>query len=259
MENVMQELMIKFEIFLMLLARCSAIFLITPIFGRRNLPAVFKIGLAFIISIILVNVVEAPQTMYGSFIEIAGFIIKEVIIGLIIGFVTYVIFASIYFAGQIIDMKTGFGIVNVLDPQTNTQVPIIGNFLYIFTLVAFITIDGHHMMLSALVRSFQIVPVGKLQITVEAVNVFAEIMMDTFIIGFKISAPVIAAILLTDVALGILAKTMPQMNVFMVGMPLKILVGIFTLMIMIPVFSTVIEALLRNMADSIYKILLHLG
>ncbi len=254
----MYDLTIKFEVFLLILARSSAIFLITPIFGRRNLPVIFKIGLAFMISIILVNIVEVPLNLFNGFVQFLFLIIKEVIAGLVIGFVTYVVFASIYFAGQIIDMKTGFGIVNVLDPQTNTQVPIMGNFLYVFTLVVFITIDGHHMLLSALIKSFEIVAVGKLQITALAVDAITKIMMDTFIIGFKISAPVIAAILLTDVALGILAKTMPQMNVFMVGMPLKILVGIFTLMIMMPAFSSIIEALFRNMADSIYEILLQL-
>lgn len=260
MENVLYDMTIKFEVFLMILARCSAIFLITPIFGRRNMPAMFKIGLAFMISMILVYYVEIPQGVYnGTVLQVMVLLVKEVVTGLVIGLVTHVVFSSIYLAGQIIDMKTGFGIVNVLDVQSNTQVPIMGNFLYIFTLVVFITVDGHHMLLSALVKSFELVPIGKLYISAGSVGVLTKIFTDTFIIGFKISAPVLAAILLTEVALGILARTMPQMNVFMVGMPLKILVGMLTLMLMIPAFSTIIQVLFKNMADSIHEIMLQLG
>ncbi len=258
MENVLELIVQRFEVFLLLMARCSAIFLLTPVFGQRNMPAVFKIGLAVMTSIILLNTVEMQNGLPEGLMQLSVVIIKEVIVGLIIGYVTFVVFSSIYFAGQIIDMKTGFGIVNILDPQTNTQVPIMGNFLYIFTLVIFITIDGHHMLLTAMVKSFEIVPIGRLQITAGAVEELTSILMGMFITGLKISAPVIAAVLLSDIALGILAKTMPQMNVFMVGMPLKIFIGMLTLLIMIPVFAIVMEVLVGNTADGIYRILIQL-
>jgi flagellar biosynthetic protein FliR len=248
----------KFELFLLLLARCSAIFIASPIFGRRNIPAAFKIGLSLFMSIILLNVVKETPVLAGSILQLAVLIAKEVMVGLVIGLVTYIVFTALYFAGEIIDMKTGFGIVNVLDPQSNTQVPIMGNFLYIFTLILFITIDGHLMLISALARSFDIVPATRMQVTASSVTEFVSMLNSTFVIGFKISAPVVAAIMLTDVALGILSRTMPQMNVFMVGMPLKILLGMFMLMIMIPAFAVIIDVLFRNTADSIYRVLLQL-
>ena len=258
MADTLNLLVQKFEVFLLLLTRCSAIFVASPIFGRRNIPAAFKVGLALFMSIILLNVVEAPMALPDSLIKLSALIAKEALTGLLIGLVTYVVFTAVYFAGEIIDMKTGFGIVNVLDPQSNVQVPIMGNFLYIFTLVLFITMDGHLMLISALAGSFDIVPVGRLQLTTESVAEFIAILNSTFVIGFKISAPVVAAILLTDVALGILSRTMPQMNVFMVGMPLKIMLGMFTLMVMVPAFAVIMEVLFRNTADSIYRILLRL-
>ncbi len=210
------------------------------------------------LSIVLLPTMELNHDPMGDLSILTLFIIKEIIVGLIIGFVTHVIFSSLYFAGQIIDMKTGFGIVNVLDPQTSTQVPIMGNFLYIFTLVAFISMDGHLMLIKALAQSFDVVPIGNMHISEETVAEFVTMLRDTFIIGFKISAPVVAAIFLTEVALGILARTMPQMNVFMVGMPLKIIIGLFTMMIMLPVFTIIMDVIFHNTADSIYKILLRL-
>ena len=248
----------KFELFLLLLARCSAVFIASPVFGRRNIPAAFKIGLSLFISIILLNVVKETPVLTGSLLQLAVWIAKEVMVGLVIGLVTYIVFTALYFAGEIIDMKIGFGIVNVLDPQSNTQVPIMGNFLYIFTLILFITMDGHLMLISALARSYDIVPAGGVRITASTVTGFASVLKSTFIIGVKISAPVVAAVLLTDVALGILSRTMPQMNVFMVGMPIKILLGMFMLMIMMPAFAVIIEVLFRNTADSIYRVLLQL-
>jgi flagellar biosynthetic protein FliR len=259
MESILVLLIEKFEVFLLVLVRCSAIFLMTPIFGRRNVPAVFKVGLALMLSIVLLPAVELSSGFEMGFLQLALLAAKEAAVGLIIGFVTYVVFTAIYFAGQIIDMKTGFGIVNVLDPQTNTQIPIMGNFLYIFTLIVFITMDGHLMLIKALAESFTIVPAGHhLQVTAETVAELVSTLHSTFVIGFKISAPVVAAVFLTDVALGILARTMPQMNVFMVGMPLKIMIGMFTLMIMIPVFAIVLDVLFTNTAQSIYRILIKL-
>lgn len=258
MEKILTLIIEKFEIFLLILARCSSIFLISPVFGRRNVPPVFKIGLALMLSIIMLPMLELKSGLIAGFLPLTVLIIKETVLGLIMGFITYIIFSSLYLAGQIIDMKTGFGIVNVLDPQTNTQIPIMGNFIYIFTLVVFISMDGHLMLISALVESFEIVPIGQMHISAETVAEFVSMLRNAFVIGFKISAPVVAAVFLTDVALGILARTMPQMNVFMVGMPLKITIGMFTLMIMVPVFAIIIDVLFHNTAHSIYRVLMRL-
>ncbi len=258
MLNIFTLLIERFEIFLLILLRCSAIFIMTPVFGRKNIPTTFKVGLAFMLSIILLPTIDLEYGLRDNLLLLMLLAAREVITGLIIGFITHVIFSSLYFAGQIIDMKTGFGIVNVLDPQTSTQVPIMGNFMYIFTLVAFISMDGHLMLIRALAESFSIVPVGQMGISGTTVTEIVTILSNTFIIGFKISAPVTAAIILTEVALGILARTMPQMNVFMVGMPLKIIIGLFTMMLMIPIFTIIMDVIFHSTAEGIYKVLLQL-
>ncbi len=258
MDQMMNLIAGKFEIFLLIMVRISGVFMITPIFGRRNVPAMYKIGLAFMISLILLNTVSVDGHLFMDFPRYLLVVAKELMVGFSIGFVTFLIFSSIYIAGQIIDMEIGFGVVNVLDPQSNIQVPIMGNFLYILALMVFVMIDGHHMLISALYHSFKIIPLGKVNLFGEFATDFARIFGETFVIGFKIAAPVVAAIFLTDVALGILARTMPQMNVFMVGMPLKIIVGLVTLMLMIPVLSIILDFIYNNISDNIYRILTHL-
>ncbi len=244
----MGSLLVKVEMFILILIRISSLFVSSPLFGRRNLPAIFKIGFSFVVAILLVNVVKAPEAI-GSFgmHEFAILAMKEFMIGVIMGFVSYLIFAAIYLAGQLIDTQIGLGIVSVIDPVSNIQVPVTANFYYTLAMVIFLTMNGHYILIEALVSSYNILPVGAAALTDSVMVHFVNIMAQMFIIGFKISAPVIAAILICDVALGILARTMPQMNIFLVGLPLKILLGLTVIMITIPAFIMIVNF----MVDSI--------
>ncbi|MDD4503217.1 MAG: flagellar biosynthetic protein FliR, partial [Clostridiaceae bacterium] len=207
----------------------SSIFVVTPVFGRREMPAYLKIGLAFFCSYILVPLLGNVQVEYLNLLSFAVIVGKEFLVGVIIGFVSFLVFSALYVAGQIIDMQIGFGMVNVLDPTMNSQVPLIGNFIYILTTLFFLAIDGHHVLLSALYKSYNILPINGFAFTEAMVNNITAIFAEIFVIGFKISIPVIAAALLTEVALGILSRTVPQMNVFVVVIPLKIGIGLLTL------------------------------
>lgn len=248
MELVVGSLLTKIEIFILILIRISSLFVVSPLFGRRNLPAVFKIGFSAMVAILLVNVVKLPEAAnLNSMYEFSIAAMKEFSIGIILGFVSFLIFSAIYLAGQLIDTQIGFGIVNVIDPVSNIQVPITANFYYTLAMVIFLSINGHHMLIEALVKSYTILPIGAMTVTDALAAQMTTLMGYLFIIGFKISAPVIAAILICDVALGIMARTMPQMNIFVVGMPLKIMLGLVVLLITIPSFLMI----LGFMVDSI--------
>ena len=222
--------MAQLEYFLLILIRMSALFILSPIFGRRNLPAVFKIGFAVFLTIIFINTVKVPEinfmaNIYTYFL----YILKELMVGLVIGYVTYVIMSALYLAGQMIDMQVGFGMVNVIDPMTNIQVPLTSNFYYMYTILIFLSLDGHFMIIRALFESFKVIPVEKLSVNTSVVLEITSIMRDMFSIGFRIAAPIIAAIFVTDVVLGVLSRTMPEMNVFMLGMPIKIVIGLLVI------------------------------
>jgi flagellar biosynthesis protein FliR len=169
--------------------------------------------------------------------------------------VSFLVFSALHIAGQIIDMQIGFGMVNVLDPTMNTQVPITGNFIYIMSTLLFLAMDGHHILISALFKSYSILPINGLAFTDAMVNNITTIFSDVFIIGIKISIPVLAAALLAEVALGILSKTVPQMNVFVVGIPLKIGIGLLTLYVMIPIFVQIMGVTFDRMYGYIYLII----
>jgi flagellar biosynthetic protein FliR len=245
----------KFTLFLLILVRMSSLFIATPVFGGRNVPSYFKIAFAFFCSIILLNLMQDVTVEFDNIYSYAILIMKELAIGLILGYTSNMVFSALYLAGQIIDIQLGFGMVNVLDPMQDTQIPLTGNFIYILTLLFFLMLNGHHILLTALFKSYNLLPINSFifndVLYTNIVNIFAE----TFAIGFKISIPVLAATLLAEIALGILAKTVPQMNVFVIGMPLKVGVGLLTLLAMMPMFVSTMDVTFDKMYNYIYLIL----
>lgn len=244
------------DIFLLVLTRMSGLFIVAPIFGRRNLPVYFKVGLAFFMAVLLVNTQKVEVTLsYNNLWQFSGLVIREMLVGIIIGYVSYLIFSAIYVAGQLIDMQIGFGVVNVLDPISNIQVPITANFYYILCMLFFLIGNGHHILIRALFESFNIVPLGTAVFSNVLMGDILGVFGNIFSIGFRIAAPVVATILVTDLALGIMSRAVPQLNVFVVGMPLKIIIGLLVMILTVPSFVSIIENLTSDTGKEMMKFL----
>lgn len=232
--------------------------MISPFLGSMNLPPYIRMGTAFFMSVVLfppiadgLKTVVSPPTV----IAYGGAVLTELFIGWLIGFVAYVALSAVNMAGKIMDMQVGFSIVNELDPTSGQQIPLIGSFLYNLGIIVFLVTNGHHMLIAALLESFNAVPI--LGMTWN--NSFSELMTNftnaVFSTGVKIAMPVTFAILLTNVSLGILARTMPQLNIFVVGIPLQILVGLFILGIMLPFYIFFLDVLFNEMYGNISAVL----
>lgn len=256
MEYVVKMLISGFENFLLVFVRMTGLFIISPVFGRRNIPAYLKIGFSFLLALILVNTVSTGSVAeYGNILGFFLLTAKEFLVGTALGFISYVVFSAIYIAGQLIDMQIGFGMVNVLDPMSNIQIPVTANFYFITSMLVFLAVNGHHMLIRALFESYRLVPLGKAVFDATVTDNIIRMFGELFFVGFKIAAPVTASILITDVALGIISKTIPQINVFVVGMPFKIVMGIAVMMITIPMFIIVLEALFNGMESEMLRFL----
>jgi len=238
--------------FALILVRMTGLFIISPVFGRRNIPVYLKIGFSVVMSLILINTIQDDSlSNISNVYQYMLTVLKEFITGLMIGFVSYIFFSVIYFAGQLIDVQTGFAMVNVLDPANNIQLPITSNFYYIISMIVFLGIRGHHMLIKAIFDSYKFVPLGGAVFDDKIVEDFIRIFGEVLATGVKIAAPVTAAVILTDVALGILSKTIPQMNIFIVGMPLKIIMGIVVIMLSLPLFIMLLGDLFSRMNEEI--------
>jgi len=255
MDNANIFLIDRFIIFLLILVRMSSIFVITPVFGRSELPAYLKIGLAFFCSYTMLPLLGNVSVEYTNLFSFSAIVAKEFLVGIVIGYVSFLVFSALFMAGMLIDTQIGFGMVHVLDPTTHSQVPLTGNFIYILTTMLLLAMDGHHVLLSALYKSYSILPINGFEFTEAMVNNITTIFSDVFLIGFKISIPIFAAMLLSEVSLGILSRTVPQMNVFVVGMPMKIGIGLITLYLMLPIFIQIMTVTFDRMYGYIYLII----
>lgn len=245
----------KIAIFALITVRMASLFIVTPVFGRKEMPRYMKVGFAVFCSIILMPMLSNTVLEYNNLLEFAALVIKEFLVGLIMGYVSFLVFSAIYVAGQIMDLQIGFGMVNVIDPMMGGQVPMTGNYFYIITVLFFLMIDGHHVLFRALFESYHIIPLGGFAFTTTLVSNIASVVAATFLIGIQISIPILAALLLTEVGLGILSRTVPQMNVFVIGMPLKMALGLLTLYFMMPVFFQVMQVLFDRMYAYLYLIM----
>lgn len=227
-----------------------------PVFGYNAIPVQVKAGVAFILAMTLApvlgdHVYQAPPGVMAAATAALG----EIMVGMVFGLVTLLVLIGAEYAGSIVGLQMGFGIVNVMDPQSGRQVQIIGRLEYLVALIIFISLDFHLHFLSVLASSFELIPLGGILFS-EAVSInYAQLTAQIFVIAVKIAAPVMAMLLLTEVSLGFIARTMPQMNVFIIGFPLKIGLGMIGLAISWPLFVYVISKVFR-MFENELKIIL---
>jgi flagellar biosynthetic protein FliR len=170
-----------------------------------------------------------------------------------LGFATQLIFYGIQMSGQVIGIQMGFGIVNVLDPMTNLQVSIISRIQYLFGFYLFLIIGGHHYFLMAVGESFRLVPIGSFGFSGGLMQQFVSMTGKVFVLAIRIGAPCMVALLMTDVALGFIARVAPQMNVFLVGFPLKIATGLVMLALSLPMFAAVFPEIFNEFIRDIVK------
>ncbi|AIQ59213.1 flagellar biosynthetic protein FliR [Paenibacillus borealis] len=253
-----ETLLQSFPVFLLIFCRITAFFVVVPVFSSQSVPTTFKIGLSFFVSMVIFSSggmnVTVPQDL--NFILL---IVREALIGLLLGFIAYLMFMTIQTAGSFIDIQIGFGIANVIDPMTGASAPIIGNFKYMIALLLFLTMNGHHYLLDAIVYSYKWVPIDNDLFLKMIDGSLSEFLVRTFaqsfMLAFQMSAPLVTALFLTDVGLAFLARTAPQYNVFVIGVPLKIIVGLALLLILMPGLAVLFQNLFDIMFESMHNLL----
>lgn len=240
-----------FPVYLLILVRMSAFMVTLPFFSHQTVPGQLKIGIALFMSWIIFFTEDWPvlEINYEFFL----LILKEALVGLTIGLIATILLYAIQIAGGLMDLKLGFLIANVVDPQTGTQSPLLGSYLYTFALLFILAIDGHHLMIDGAFFSYQFVPINQLYLPFgnEAVlDHVVESFNTMFIIAFQMSMPVVGSIFLVDVALGMIARAVPQVNVFVVGLPLKIFLGFIVMFLTMAPFFMLVDYLMEVIIET---------
>ena len=218
------------------MARVGGVIAATPLFSSPNLPGVFKIGLILGLSFLLYPLVGVSSSVLSlSLLSLAGLLFKEVMAGMF--------FSIFQTAGQLIDVPMGFGVVNFLDPNMGGQVPLMGRFHFTLTVLTFLTLNGHHLIIKALAETYKLIPVGELVVNPYSVEHFLYWFSQTFYISVQLAMPVIAAMLLVDVGLGLLNRAVPQINVFIIGFSVKIALGMALVALGLPFYLELVNRL----------------
>lgn len=246
------------EFFLLILVRMSGFIFSAPFYSLSNVPKKVQVGLSVFISIILFETLNTSKLEYTGVIGYAGMVITELIIGILMGYIMSICMYILSFSGQLIDMEIGFSMVNVMNPTANMTTTVTGNLYIYFVMLVLLASDLHRYLLKAMIDAFTFIPVGKAVIDTSIYKILITFMKDYFIIGFRIILPIFAAMLVINVVLGVLAKVAPQMNMFVIGMQLKVFVGLVLLTLSakyIPVVSDLIYSEIKTMVNELVKVL----
>lgn len=244
--------------FLLVLFRVGGIFTAAPVFGNVNVAPMVRVGFAVAFAFVFLPMAHynAAQIALLPFMMAA---IKEILVGVIMGFLVSIVFAAIQMAGAFVDLQVGFGFAQIVDPMVKERNAVLGQLQNLAATLLFLAINGHHLVIRGLADSFSVVPLGQMSLSAhvsgEVFGVFATI----FLAALKIGAPVVGAIFLTDVSLGILARTVPQLNVFVVGFPAKLTVGLFAVIAVMPVAFVVMSGLFSGLQSDFMTLLRHFG
>jgi flagellar biosynthetic protein FliR len=246
----------QLQLFFLVFIRVGAILMFMPVFDSRAIPLFFKVALAFATSIVLFPMLALdPLPMVSNVFLLVVRVTGEILIGLVIGFAVKLIFAGIQLAGQLAGYQMGMALANVMDPSDSQQVPLLAQFTNLMGLLIFIAINAHYWFIKAIKHSFELVPPLNASFNGSLLEHLIRMSGNMFVIGIQVGAPVIAALLLTSVAFGLIARTVPQMNVFIVAMPLKIGVGLLFLGFSLPYLSAFLQKIFSGLGQNILMML----
>ncbi len=247
-----------FQAFFLIFIRVMAAMGTMPILSSRAIPSIAKVGLSAILAFALTPTVSSgipplAPTMLGFVVTIA----QEVLIGLVFGFAVQLVFGGLQMAGQVIGIQMGLNIAAAFDPVSQSQQASYIDQLYaLLAGLIFLTINGHHYAILALRGSFDIVPLGHFALGEAVSESILNLLSRSFVVSIQLGLPIMAALLVTDVAFLIIGRSAPQMNIFAVGQPLKLGVGLVAFFLALPVMVAVMSDVLRAVGTDVTRLLL---
>lgn len=249
-----------FKLFLLVMVRFSGLMVSAPVLGSTNVPVVAKVGLSLFGAILVTPTLPMLEVgLPDEPISFAVLAIGEFIIGLLVGFVVGLIFAAVQVGGQIMDLQTGFGMMNVFNPALETQFPIFGFFLFILSVLYMLVMNLHHLMIIGFVHTFEVIPIGGFMARPALLWEISQWGDAMFIDGLIIAAPVAAAMMLAYVTMGLIGRVIPQIQLFVVGFPLTIATGLIVTALSVGIYLQVLDGMFDRTFERVDSLIRGLG
>jgi len=225
-------------LYLLVFGRISALALSLPILGYGTVPPRVRIYLAVILTFIVApSLTSQFTTVYSSIFGLAADLIREIVLGLFIGFGARLVFEGFSVAGAYIGLQMGMAIMNVFDPSSQNQQPIISSFWLLIIVTFFLVTNSHYFIIAVIFENFKLIHLGTASFHAEAGNVLMDGGVILYQLALKFAAPTMLFLLTIDIAIALMARVMPQLNIFFISMPLKIGAGIFLLTVSLKIFQ----------------------
>lgn len=247
-------------LFMLILTRVTSFFVTLPFISYRGIPQLLKVFFGLTVSyLIFLSATFEVELLPAGNLEFVFYLAYEALIGLGLGFVVLLFFSLFRMAGQMIDMMMGLQMASVFDPQLGSPATLMGQLYYLLALVYYLTINGHHHLFLALSKSYELIPVGGGRFFTDvSVFLLAEMFYGVFALAFQIAAPAIVVVVITDISLGLVSKTVPQLQVFIVGLPLKISLGLIAVYLTLPFLGPVLEDIFKELYNDLIRIMVSL-
>jgi flagellar biosynthesis protein FliR len=248
-------------VLVMALARVGGLFIMGPIFASRSAPVRVRVALVFFITLAMLPVVGTvpPLLENAGAVTLLGMAAFETLIGFTIGLVAQMTFGAVQMAGQLAGIQMGVGLSNLFDPQTQEHITSLAQWQNLLAVLLFLSVDGHHMLIRAVAESFHVLPIGGGLPSAPGFGIVLDLASGLFVVALKIAAPVMVLLLLVNAAMGVLAKLIPQLNVFIVGFPLNVAAGLFMLTASQPFTARLLITTFSEVGSSLSAVVRALG
>lgn len=247
--------------FLLVFVRIATFMVSAPLFSGRQIPAIYKVGFSVFLSILCTGIIKEPAGSVSMGMMVL-LILKEFLVGIVLGLTASILIYAVQLAGSLIDVQIGFSMASLFDPTFGNTTQLTGSLQNILAILVLLSTNGHHLLIQGILASFDWISVnasvpswmdGRIS------TFLLECLSQMFLIGFMMAAPIVGTLFVVDVGIGIIARTVPQMNIFAIAPPLKIMIHFLIYIAILPGFFYLLRILFDNMFESMDSILKIMG
>lgn len=238
-------------IWLMVMMRLTGMVFFNTLLGRNNVPAIFRVGLVLALTYLVMSFLPMPELTFDTWIGFGVTLVKELLIGFFMGYIISSVLGICMVAGELLDMQLGIAMAKIYDPQSNVSMPVTGSIFNAMFILNFFLANGHLTLIYLMVQSFRVIPLGNIpfndDILIHAIVFFATLLS----LALKLALPFIAIQMVVEVAVGILMKAIPQINVFVLNIQLKLLIGFLLIFFLIPEIAEFMDGILVVLIENL--------
>ena len=245
----------QYLIFLLASCRTAGVIFFNPIFGRNSVPAIMKVGLSLAIAMFAVFELGTTQVINYSALEFIAAMLQGFVIGIVIGFIMTLFLSVFQLGGEVMDMQMGLSMASMYDPATRANISVTGNLLTSMYVLIFFISNAHLALFTVVIQSFQVIPLGVGQVSNQVAVYFIELMYYIFLYAVQLSLPIIVTEIIAEFAVGILMRLVPNINVFVINIQIKVIIGLIIILTIIPALANFMTKMNLLMMEKITQVL----